>query len=190
MGSERLKYTKYSFWSQNGIILAFLGPKRSRFSHHNFFKIQNTIKMTSFWSVRDQNEVVLVLFSLIQNDVVFARTTLNDVVLICIKKKKTKGHRFVSYRDKTTSFGIGLLSKRETLLLAGCDKIKKCRVKKGKKRGKKKKGRSPTCSKALSSGLLLLRFYSVVGTRLCRSLFVSHHFFFSASPSGKLGFIF
>ena len=88
MGSEKLKYTKYSFRSQNDVILAFLGPKRSRFSHQIFLKIQNTIKTTSFWSVRDQNEVVLVLFSLIQNDVVFVRTTLNDVVLICIKKKK------------------------------------------------------------------------------------------------------
>ena len=79
-------------------------------------------------------------------------------------------------------------------LFAGCDKIKKWRVKKGKKKGKKKrkkkKGRRSTCFKASSSGLLPLRFYSVVGTRLCRSLFVSHHFIFSASPSGKLGFIF
>ena len=88
------------------------------------------------------------------------------------------------------SFGIGLLRKRETLFLAGCDKIKKCRVKKGKKKRKKKKGRRPACSKASLSGLLPLQFYSVVGTRLCRSLLVSHHFIFSASPSGKLGFIF
>ena len=83
MGAERLKYTKYSFWSQNGVILAFLSPKRRCFSHQIFFKF----KTASFWSVRDQNGVVLVLLSLIQNDVVFAQTTLNDVVLICIKKK-------------------------------------------------------------------------------------------------------
>ena len=98
MGAGRLKYKKYSFWSQNDIVLAFLGLKRHRFSHQNFFKFKtlskqcrfglSRTKTTSFWSVQNQNDVVLVLFSLMQNDVVFARTALNDVVLICIKKKK------------------------------------------------------------------------------------------------------
>ena len=51
MGAKRLGYAKYSFWAQNGVVLAFLGPKRRHFSLYNFFKIRNT----------NQNGVVLVM---------------------------------------------------------------------------------------------------------------------------------
>ena len=41
-GVGRLGYAKYNLWGQNGVVLAFLRPKRRHFSHHNCFKIQNT----------------------------------------------------------------------------------------------------------------------------------------------------
>ena len=47
-GIERPGYGKYSFWNQNGVILVFIWPKRSRFNF--FFLIQNT----------NQNGVILV----------------------------------------------------------------------------------------------------------------------------------
>ena len=31
------RIVKYSFWGQNDVVLAFIEPKRRRFSHHNFF---------------------------------------------------------------------------------------------------------------------------------------------------------
>ena len=48
MGAGRLKYTKYSFWSQNDVVLAFLGPKRRRFSHQNFLKFKTLLKRRRF----------------------------------------------------------------------------------------------------------------------------------------------
>ena len=37
MGVGGFKVANYSLWGQNDIVLAFLEPKRHRFSHHNFF---------------------------------------------------------------------------------------------------------------------------------------------------------
>ena len=50
MGTRRLGYAKYSIWGQNGVVLVFLGPKRRRFSHHNFFflKFKTLIKRRRF----------------------------------------------------------------------------------------------------------------------------------------------
>ena len=61
MGAGALGVVKCSLWGQNGVVLAFLGPKRRCFSHHKlfFFLFKELIKTESFWSVSNQNGVVL-----------------------------------------------------------------------------------------------------------------------------------
>ena len=97
MGVGEFRSAKYSFWGQNGVVLAFLEPKQRRYrASIIFFSNSAYTKTTSFWTARVQNGVVLNQLSLIQNNVVWVSDNLckatsfwflialNDVVLCCI----------------------------------------------------------------------------------------------------------
>ena len=88
MGAERLGYAKYNFWGQNDIILTFLRLNDVVLAIRNFFflNFKTLIETTLFQFIWDQNGVILVLFSFIQNDAVWISVQTN-VVLICIKNK-------------------------------------------------------------------------------------------------------
>ena len=110
---------------QNGVVLAFFEPKRRRFGSAIFFFLNSAYtKTTSFWTALVQNGVVLNQLSHTQNDVIWVsdslfKTTpfwllisLNDAVLLCIKKKiKMKRRRFTNpqcpNRGTCSSFQFG-----------------------------------------------------------------------------------
>ena len=64
MGVRRLRVTKYGFWGQNDVVLAFLKPKQRRFGIHNFFLkfyiYQNDVILDSEISKRHHFESVVI----------------------------------------------------------------------------------------------------------------------------------
>ena len=96
-GSKRRRFVIF-FFSQNDVVLAL-----------QFFFFLNSAytKTISFWTKLVQNGVVLEQLSHTQNDIVWVSDSCFKTTSFCYvfkKKKKMKQRRFISSRDKTTSF--------------------------------------------------------------------------------------